>query len=198
MPESSLTWMGRQRAKGVYMRIPRAVPGAPSTCHSPAEAFFLPPHPGLSPSINNRTNVCLEEPQQDENARRATHLPRPHRHVCAVGHRPCRALGLVIFLGADFRACWHLWQQYGTTLGNLDIACARRTVRQVILFTLHTVIIASSCSALLGLQMSNRLCICSLQVDITALVPFFQCLSRLRLIIGVRLEYYDEAAGKNF
>ena len=77
-------------------------------------------------------------------------------------------------------------------------ACARRTVRQVILFTLHTAIIASSCSALLGLQMNNRLCICSLQVDITALVPFFQCLSHLRLIIGVRLEYYDEAAGKNF
>ena len=109
-------------------------------------------------------------------------------------------LGWSSFERADFRACWHLWQQYGSTLGNLDIGRRVRAPNRSAGHPLHSphAIIASSYSALLGLQMNNRLCICSLQVDITALVPFFQCLSHLRLIIGVRLEYYDEAAGKNF
>lgn len=45
--------------------------------------------------------------------------------------------------------------------------------------------------------MSNRY-VYVLSKSITALVLFFQCVSHLRLIIGVQFEYYAEVAGKNF
>ena len=117
-PESTLTWMGRQRAKAVCVSLAHYwVPQVRAILRR-RQALFLRPHPGLSPSINNRTNFYLEEPQQDENARRLRHLPRPRRHRL---RRRSPALGLVIFLGADFRACWHLCRQYGTTLSNLGL-----------------------------------------------------------------------------
>ena len=192
--------MGRQRAKGVYMCIPRAVPGAPSTSFS-GGGLFLTSSSGAF-SLHQQPNKPLSRrttARRERAAREASSATPPTR----LRRRPPALSGPWVGHLSSVQT-FERAGTYGSSTAlplvtsTSEGACARRTVRQVILFTLHTAIIASSCSALLGLQMNNRLCICSLQVDITAMVPFFQCLSHLRLIIGVRLEYYDEATGKNF